>query len=127
MALARGVPAFVRALVAMDFVAVPAGTAAPQALVLRGPDHDADLAAGDSFDTVLGDALEARVAPGNRKRIPYSSVSGMLSGHLFTRDPAVLALALHGQGCMGVELHALCFCAVCVCACGVNLNSTLYE
>ena len=70
----------------MDFVAVPAGTAAPQALALRGPDHDADLATGDAFDSVLGDALDARAAPCNRKRIPYSLVSGMLSGHLFTRD-----------------------------------------
>ena len=33
----------------MDFVAVPTGTAAPAALVLRGPDPDLELAPGDDF------------------------------------------------------------------------------
>ena len=91
----------------MDFVAVPAGTMPAAALTLRGPDHEVDLAAADDFVTVLGTALAARVAVGGRKRMDYSSVSGMLSGHLFTRDPAVLQAPLHGSVAAPAKLRAL--------------------
>ena len=41
----------------MDFEPVPAGTAAPAALQLRGADHDLDFAAGDSVEVALGGSL----------------------------------------------------------------------
>ena len=50
----------------MDFVAVPAGTTPDQALKIRGSDHDLELATADPFITVLGNATQARSAPGGR-------------------------------------------------------------
>merc|ERR1711865_45166 len=82
-------------LLGMDFVPVPAGTAPAAALALRGADPDVDMAANDSYATVLGNASLARNQAGGRKRLCYSNVSGCLSGHLFTRDPLVLASPLH--------------------------------
>ena len=91
----------------MDFVAQAAGTPADQALQARGPDHDVDTATNDSFITVLGDALQHRNAVGGRSRICYSSVSGALSGHFFTRDQTVLASALHGAVPAPAKMQAL--------------------
>ena len=83
----------------MDFVAVPPGTAAPAALVLRGPDPDLELAPGDDFITAIGAALGARITGGGARRSTlYSSVSGILSGFFHTDNPALLASFLHLQG-----------------------------
>ena len=81
----------------MDFVPVPAGTADAVALTLRGADHDADIAANDSYSVVLGNASLARNQAGGRKRLCYSNVSGCISGNFFTRDPIVLATPLHSS------------------------------
>ena len=78
----------------MDFVPVAAGVAPAVALTNRGADHDLDLASADEFISTLGEALHARAIAGARSRVCYSAVSGVMSGHFFTRDPAVLALAL---------------------------------
>ena len=43
----------------MDFSAVPAGTAAPAALALRGADHDVEFAVASRFNSILGDAVNA--------------------------------------------------------------------
>ena len=91
----------------MDFVAQAAGTPADQALQARGPDHDLDTATTDSIITVLGDAFQHRIAVGGRSRFCYSSLSGALSGHFFTRDPVVLARALHGAVPSPAKLLAL--------------------
>ena len=40
----------------MDFVAVPVGTTPDQALLMRGSDHDVELATNDPFVVVLGQA-----------------------------------------------------------------------
>ena len=68
----------------MDFVAVPVGTTPDQALLMRGSDHDVELATNDPFVVVLGQAAQARAAPGGRSLLSYSTVSGVMSGHLFT-------------------------------------------
>ena len=76
----------------MDFVAVPPGTLPPAALILRGPDHDLDLAPGDDFIAAIGVAIGARNNAGGARRLtPYSSVSGILSGFFVSDDPALLA------------------------------------
>ena len=77
------------------------------ALQARGSDHELDLASSDDFITVLGDALHARNAAGARSRVCYSTVSGIMSGHLFTRDAFLLALALHGHVPSPAKLRAL--------------------
>ena len=66
-----------------------------------------DLASADDFITTLGEALHARSVAGARSRICYSSISGILSGHFFTRDAAVLALALHGHVPSPAKLRGL--------------------
>ena len=74
----------------MDFVPVPAGTAAAAALTLRGADADLDFAAGDSVETAFADLLRIRHVVGGRRRLSYSSFSGVLSGYLYTNDAVVL-------------------------------------
>ena len=94
----------------MDFVAVPAGTTAEQALQIRGSDHDLELATADPFITVLGNATQARPAPAGRSLdVCYSTVSGIMSGHFFTRDPLVLNAALHGRGIAPAKSSAPCW------------------
>ena len=39
--------------------------------------------------------------------VSYSTVSGVISGHFFTRDPLVLNAALHGRGIVPAKLRAL--------------------
>ena len=77
----------------MDFTAVPAGTAAPAALVLRGADHDVEFAVASRFNSILGDAVNAANAAGvaNAKAAPYSDVAGLITSFLFTADAAVLS------------------------------------
>ena len=53
----------------MDFVGVPAGTAAAQALVMRGADHDVELAASHPAVTTLGTTLDARNAVNANQRL----------------------------------------------------------
>ena len=101
----------------MDFVGVPAGTTDAEALVLRGPDHDLELAAADSFLVVLGNTLMARNAAGGLRLVPFSSVSGMLTGLLFSRDAAVLGVSW--------SVAPLMVVSVCVCV-GVKAFSILY-
>ena len=92
----RELPGLFASPMPMDFIAQSANTPADQALQARGPDHDIDIAANDPFVTVLGNALQHRNAVGGRSRMCFSSLSGALSGHFFTRDQTVLATALHG-------------------------------
>ena len=80
----------------MDFSAVPAGTAAPAALALRGADHDVEFAVASRFNAILGDALNATNALGvaNTKAVAYSDLAGAITCFLFTSDAAVLSSVL---------------------------------
>ena len=91
----------------MDFSPVPAGTLPPQALTLRGPDPDLELAAGDDFISTVGNALGARnIGGGARRAVVYSSTSGILSGFLFSNDGQLLASELHRRGPSPAKLRA---------------------
>ena len=79
----------------MNFTAVPAGTAAPAALVLRGADHDLEFPSASPLNMILGDALHAtNAAVANTKAIPYSDLAGLITSFLFTSDAVVLATVL---------------------------------
>ena len=91
----------------MDFVPVPAGTVPAAALALRGADHDLDFAAGDSIEVALGDLLRVRLAVGGRRRLGYSSFSGVLSGYFFSNDRTVINMLLTGQVPAAAKLRAL--------------------
>ena len=73
----------------MDFAAQP-GVAAAQALVNRGADHMVEAPQAHPFVVQLGDALHSNALAAGGVEMRYSSVSGMLSGALFTRDLVLL-------------------------------------
>ena len=63
----------------MDFVVVPAGTTPDQAQLIRGSDHDLELATADPFITVMGQASQARSAPGLQQDAHWFQGFGMSS------------------------------------------------
>ena len=73
----------------MDFAAQQ-GVAAAQALVNRGADHMVEAPQAHPFVVQLGDALHSNALAAGGVEMRYSSVSGMLSGSLFTRDLVLL-------------------------------------
>ena len=91
----------------MDFEAVPAGTLPAAALVLRGPDPNLSVPAGNSLDTCVGASLHAVNAAGGLRHFKYSGIGGLLAGAFFTRDPAVLQALLHGSVIAPAKLWAL--------------------
>ena len=92
----------------MDFEAVPAGTGPFAALLLRGPDHSIEYLQSDAFNTVLGDAtISVAAVAANTRSSPYSSVSGVLAGFTYTRDPLVLTDLLHGSVLSPTKLRAV--------------------
>ena len=91
----------------MDFEVQAAGTLPAAALTARGPDHNIEYPQADPFETVLGDATgSTAAAAANRRQSPYSSVSGVLSGFTYSRDPVLLASLLHGSVIAPAKLHA---------------------
>ena len=93
---------------AMDFTPVPAGTLGPQALVLRGPDHELQYSTADSFHLTLSTTLHARDGPmANTKLALYSRTGGLLGGYFFTTDPAVLTALAHRGVPSGLKLRGL--------------------
>ena len=92
----------------MDFEAVAAGTGPFAALLLRGPDHSIEYLQSDAFNTVLGDAtISVAAVAANTRSSPYSSVSGVLAGFTYTRDPLVLTDLLHGSVLSPTKLRAV--------------------
>ena len=80
----------------MDLVAVPAGTPAAQAFLLRGPDPLIRVPPGAQIFTCLGVALRAVSVPGGQAHtVPFSSVAGALAGYLLCDLPALLSRLLH--------------------------------
>ena len=80
----------------MDFEAVPAGTDAPTALTLRGPDHVLEVAPTDSFAVLYNDTLKA-VNVGGTLHFKYADVAGVLMRGAFTTDTNVLTGLVHGR------------------------------
>ena len=92
----------------MDFTPVPVGTLAPQALVLRGGDHELQYQSTDSFHTVASKTLYSRDGPvANAILARYSRVGGLLGSYFFTSDPGVLHALIHLGVVAPLKLRAL--------------------
>ena len=85
---------------------MPPGTAADDALTLRGSDHDIEVGPGHDYPAILGDAHGIRNLPAGRKASWYSSAAGSLVRYLVTNDPAVLSTAIHSKVIGPARLHA---------------------
>ena len=78
----------------MQFQAVPAGTSAAQALVLRGGDPEVEMPANCNYLRMLGDAQRATAGAGNARLIKYSSVAGTILNYMCTADSTFLGYGL---------------------------------
>ena len=76
----------------MQFAAVPAGTAAPAALTLRGGDHDVEVPSNNNYVKFLGDAHQVTDHPvnANTKVTQWSSLAGVVVEYMYTTDSNVL-------------------------------------
>ena len=78
----------------LDFAPVPPGTGAMAALHMRGADPDLIYGNASDIHTMYSGAVGARPAPlPNTHAATYSSLGGLLSRTLMTRDAALLASA----------------------------------
>ena len=92
----------------MDFVSVPAGTLDAAALALRGADHDVDMLANDFLMLLSTGKRLTRTQPcwWTQSHMSLQCLRG-LSGHLFLRDPLVMACTLRDNIPLVVKLRSI--------------------